>query len=58
MNLTIFNIVAFLVGLLIFGGSIYYLIKENKDTESRKIYGCISLIGIIIVVIMLIKIFI
>lgn len=32
----IFNIIALLVGVLIFGAGIYYLVKEKDDAESKK----------------------
>lgn len=56
MNLTIFNVVGFLVSVLISGGGLYYLIKEKDDNESRKIYSVISIIGIVILIVMIIKI--
>ncbi len=50
----IIKIIGTLIGALIFGAGLYYLVKENKDKESRKIYGIISSIGGIIFVIMLV----
>ncbi len=39
------KIVGLIVGVLVLGAGLYYLIKEKKDPESRKIYGAISAIG-------------
>lgn len=52
----IFNIVALLIGLMILGAGIYYLMKEKEDKESRKIYGITILVGAVITVIILAKI--
>jgi len=54
----IFNIIGLIIGLLIFGAGIYYLVKEKDDKESRKIYGIITLIGIVITIFIAIKIII
>lgn len=51
----IFNIIALLVGLLIFGAGIYYLLKEKEDSESKKIYGVTIAVGVVIVMGILIK---
>ena len=58
MNLTIFNVIGFLVGILISSGGFYYLIKEKNDVESRKIYSVVSVIGVVILVVMIIRIFV
>ena len=42
------KIIGIIIGILIFGGGIYYLSKEKNDAESKKIYMAISIIGIII----------
>ncbi len=39
------KIIGLLVGLLVLGLGIYYLVKEKDDPESRKIYTVISVIG-------------
>lgn len=48
------KIIGTLIGALILGAGLYYLIKERKDKESRKVYGIISSIGGIIFVVMLV----
>lgn len=42
------KIIGIIIGILIFGGGIYYLSKEKNDEESKKIYMAISIIGIAI----------
>ena len=49
-------IIAVLIGLLLIGAG-YYFIKEKSDKESRKIYMITMLIGVIIVIGALVKIF-
>lgn len=51
----IISIVGMLIGALIIGAGIYYLVKEKRDKESVKIYGVISGIGGVIFIAMLIK---
>ena len=36
------KIIGLIVGLLVLGAGLYYLVKEKKDLESRKIYGVVS----------------
>ena len=50
-------IIAVLIGLLLIGAGGYYFIKEKSDIESRKIYMITMLIGVIIVIGALVKIF-
>ncbi len=52
----IFNGIALAVGALILVVGLYYLIKEKKDRESRKIYGIVSGAGALIFVGFLVKI--
>lgn len=51
----IFNIIGTIIGALIFGSGIFYLIKEKEDKESRKIYSITSGIGVVIILIMVVK---
>lgn len=51
----IISIIGILIGALVLGAGIYYLIKEKADKESRKIYGVISGIGGVIFIGMLLK---
>lgn len=45
------EITGLVIGLLILGGGLYYLIKEKDDAESRKIYSIASVIGVVIAVV-------
>ncbi|MCI5656021.1 hypothetical protein [Candidatus Pseudoruminococcus sp.] len=49
----ILKIIGLIIGALISGAGIYYLIKEKNDSESKKIYGITTLVGIIIVIVMI-----
>lgn len=44
------KIIGLLIGLLIFGFGIYYLIKEKNDKESRKIYTVTTVVGAVIAI--------
>ena len=44
----IVKILGIIIGLLILGAGLYYLIKEKDSAESRKIYGITSLIGAVL----------
>ena len=50
----VIKIIAAVIGALILCAGLYYLIKEKKDPESKKIYGIISAVGGIIFVVGLI----
>ena len=41
----IIKIIGLIIGLLVLGAGIYYLVKEKQDPESRKIYTVVSIIG-------------
>ena len=41
----IVKIIGLVIGLLVLGAGIYYLVKEKQDPESRKIYTVVSIIG-------------
>ena len=47
MILTIFLII---IGIALFVGGLYYLLKEKKDPEARKIYTVVTVIGIAILI--------
>ena len=49
------TIVALVVALAVLCGGLYYLTKEKKDKESRKIYGIVSAIGAVALVAIVIK---
>lgn len=37
--------IGLIIGILVLGAGIYYLVKEKQDPESKKIYTIISVIG-------------
>ena len=39
------KIIGLIIGILVLGAGIYYLVKENHDPESKKIYTVVSVIG-------------
>lgn len=47
------KIIGTIIGALIMGAGIYYLVKEKHDPESKKIYGIAAAVGAIIFVVML-----
>ena len=53
-EIMVIKIIATIIGALILGAGLYYLIKEKKDPESKKIYSIVSVIGGVIFVVSLI----
>ena len=51
----IISIIGMLIGALVAGVGVYYLIKQKRDKESEKIYGIISGVGGVIFIGMLVK---
>ncbi len=51
----IFNTIGLLIGIMILGAGIFYLLKEKEDNESRKIYSITIGIGTIITIFMIIR---
>ena len=51
----IISVIGMLIGALVAGVGVYYLMKEKQDKESVKIYGIISGIGGVIFIGMLVK---
>ena len=47
----VIGIIGIVIGLLVLGAGIYYLIKEKNDKESKKIYGITSGIGVVVTVV-------
>lgn len=47
----VIGIVGIVIGLLVMGAGIYYLVKEKNDAESKKIYGIASCVGAVVTVI-------
>ena len=43
-------IIGILIGLLVLGTGIYYLNQEKHDSESRKIYTIVSVVGALLAV--------
>ena len=41
----VIKVIATIIGALILGAGLYYLIKEKNDKESKKIYTITSVIG-------------
>ncbi len=39
------KIIGLIIGILVLGAGVYYLVKEKQDPESRKIYTVVSVIG-------------
>ena len=39
------KIIGLIIGILVLGAGVYYLVKEKQDPESRKIYAVVSVIG-------------
>ena len=49
------SVIILLVGLAILGGGLFYLVKEKADKESRKIYGVVSAVGAVILIVGILK---
>lgn len=47
----VFKIIGIIIGLVVLGTGIYYLVKEKHDPESKKIYTVVSAVGGIIVLV-------
>lgn len=45
MNISIIGMV---IGVMVLGAGIYYLVKEWKDHESKKIYTIVSVLGVVV----------
>ena len=39
------KIIGLIIGILVLGAGIYYLVKEKHDPESKKIYTIVSVVG-------------
>lgn len=51
----IITILAFVAGLAILAGGLYYLSKDKDDRESRKIYSITAAVGAILAIAALLK---
>ena len=45
------KLIGLIIGILVLGAGIYYLVKEKADPESRKIYTTVSIIGGLIAIV-------
>ena len=45
------KIIGLVIGILILGAGVYYLVKEKQDPESKKIYTVVSVIGAAVAVV-------
>lgn len=52
----IIGIIGLIIGILVAVAGIYYLGKEKNDPESKKIYRTITVIGVVVAIVMIIKI--
>lgn len=48
------KIIGTIIGAMLLGAGVYYLVKEKGDAESEKIYGTVSAVGGVLFVVMLI----
>lgn len=48
-------IIGMVIGALVLGAGIYYLVRERNDRESKKIYTIISVIGAVLFAGMLLR---
>ena len=46
----VIGIIGIIIGLLVIGAGLYYLVKEKHDPESKKIYSIVSVIGAVVTV--------
>lgn len=53
----VIGIIGIIIGLLVLGAGIYYLIKEKNDSESKKIYSITSAVGAIVTIVAAIILF-
>lgn len=51
------TIIGILIGALILGAGIYYLVKEKEDKEARKIYTITTVAGALILAGAILKLF-
>ena len=39
------KIIGLIIGVLVLGAGVYYLVREKHDPESKKIYTVVSILG-------------
>lgn len=49
----VIKIIATIIGAMVLGAGLYYFVKEKHDSESRKIYSIVSIIGGVIFIVSL-----
>lgn len=54
----IVKIIGLIIGLLVLGAGICYLVEEKQDAESRKIYTVVSVIGGVIAAVCAVLLFV
>lgn len=42
------KIIGLIIGILVLGAGIYYLVREKSDAESKRIYTVVSILGAVI----------
>ena len=42
------KVIGLIIGVLVLGAGIYYLTKEGKDPESKKIYSVVTAVGAVL----------
>lgn len=52
------KIIGLIIGILILGAGVYYLVKEKQDPESKKIYTVVSVIGAAVAVVSAVLLFV
>ncbi len=52
------KIIGLVIGVLVLGAGIYYLVKEKNDPESKKIYTVVSVIGGVIAAVCAVLLFV
>ena len=57
-KIMIVKIIGLIIGLLVLGAGICYLVKEKQDAESRKIYTVVSVIGGVIAAVCAVLLFV
>lgn len=53
----VIGIIGIIIGLLVLGAGIYYLVKEKNDPESKKIYSIVSAVGAVVTIVAAIILF-
>ena len=53
----VIGIIGIIIGLLVLGAGIYYLVKEKSDPESKKIYSIVSAVGAVVTIVAAIILF-